>query len=74
MEKMAYMVTFLTTENHDLRKANEALSKRRRARKTHVDERGALIAEEGRNILAQKEVAAQVRWELRKHRGGIGGS
>ena len=31
MEKMAHMVTLLTTENHDPRKANEALSKCRRA-------------------------------------------
>ena len=47
-------------ENHNLQKANKALNKCWRAKKTHVHQGGALTAEEVRDILAQKEVNEQV--------------
>ena len=53
METMAHSVTLLTAENRDLRKANEALSKRRRAKKTRIRQKGTLTTEEARDILTE---------------------
>ena len=39
-----------------LRAANEALSKRRRAKKARVREGGALIVEDAQDIIAQEDV------------------
>jgi len=72
MEAIAHQNTLVMAENYNLRKANEALSKRRRAKKTHVCEGGALTAEDGRDILAQKEVEKQVARERRENWGGDG--
>jgi hypothetical protein len=55
IEAMAYSVTLLTAENRTLRKANEALSRRRRAKKSGVRHRGALTAQSAREILTQKD-------------------
>ena len=49
---LAYKVTLLTTKNCSLRKANEALSKRCRAKKTRVCQGGALTIEDAHDILA----------------------
>jgi hypothetical protein len=60
----------LTAENHTLRKANEALSKRRRAKKTRVRQGGALTIEDAHDILAQKEAEEQVQCDKRLREGG----
>lgn len=72
MESMAHQNTLLTEELRDLRKANEALSKRRRAKKTRVRQGGTLITEDARDILAQKEVQAQITQETRNNQGSNG--
>ena len=69
MEAMAHELTLVSAENHNLRKANEALSKCRRAKKTHVCEGGVLTAEDAWDILAQKEVGKQVAWDMRENWG-----
>jgi hypothetical protein len=69
IEAIAHSVTLLTAENHNLRKANEALSKRRRAKKSRIHQRGTLIVEDARDILAQKEVQEQ---EMRENLCGDG--
>ena len=69
MEEMAHTVTLLTAANHNLRKANEALSKRRRAKNTRVHRGGALTAEDARDCLAQKEVEEQLAQNTRENRG-----
>jgi hypothetical protein len=69
-EILAYEVTLLTAENRSLRKANKALSKRRRAKKTRIRQGGALTVEDTRDILAQKEVEKQVRRDKRSGEGG----
>ncbi|EDN96689.1 hypothetical protein SS1G_01615 [Sclerotinia sclerotiorum 1980 UF-70] len=51
IELLVYANTFLTTEVHNLRKANEALSKRRRARKVLIRKEGAFSIEDGHGIL-----------------------
>ena len=57
---MAHENTLLTAEIRTLRKANEALSKRRRAKKTRVRQGGALEVEQVGDIIAQKEAEEQV--------------
>lgn len=64
-EILAHEATLLTTENHTLRKANEALSKRRRAKKNCIRQGGALIVENAHDILAQEEVDEQIRRDKR---------
>jgi hypothetical protein len=55
----------LATEVRTLRKANEALSKRRRAKKTRLRQGEALTVEDAHDILAQKEVDEQIRRDKR---------
>ena len=45
-ELLAYKITLLAAEVRTLRKANEVLSKRRRAKKTRVRQGGALTIED----------------------------
>jgi hypothetical protein len=56
IEILAYKVTLLIAKNRTLRKANEALSKRRRAKKNRIHRGGALTIEDANDILAQNEV------------------
>ncbi|KFZ25127.1 hypothetical protein V502_00396 [Pseudogymnoascus sp. VKM F-4520 (FW-2644)] len=72
MEAMAHEMTLMKEENHNLRKANEALSKRRRAKKTRVRQGGALTIEDAHDNLAQKEVNEQVVQDMRENWGGDG--
>jgi hypothetical protein len=62
---LAHEVTLLSAEICTLRKANEALSKRRRAKKTYVRQGGALTIEDRLDVLAQKEVEELVRRDKR---------
>jgi hypothetical protein len=62
-------MTLLSAEVYTLRAANEALSKRRRARKTRVRQGGALTVEDAQDILAQKEVEEQARRDKRSEGG-----
>ena len=49
-------VALLRTEVSALRKANKELSKRQRAKKTHVQLRGSLTVQEAQDLLDQKAV------------------
>jgi hypothetical protein len=64
-ERLAHEVTLLTAKNRTLRKANEALSKRRRAKKNRIRQGGVLTIEDAHDILAQEEVDAQIRRDRR---------
>ena len=68
-EILAHEVTLLIAEVRTLRKANEALSKRRRAKKTRVRQGGALTIEDVQDVLAQKEVEEQARRDKRSKGG-----
>jgi hypothetical protein len=68
-ERMAHEMTLLSAEVRTLRAANEALSKRRRAKKTRVRQGGALTVEDAQDILAQKDMDEQVRRDLRAEGG-----
>ena len=67
-------VALLRTEVSALRKANEGLSKRRRAKKTRVRLGGSLTVQEAQDLLDQKAVGEQVIQEIRQNGGGPGGS
>ena len=68
-EILAHEVTLLSAEIRTLRKANEALSKRRRAKKTRVRQGGALTVEESLDIIAQKDAEEQVQRDKRSKEG-----
>lgn len=63
---MAHYITLLQAEAHNLRRANEALSKRRRAKKTRVRQGGALTVEDAHILLAQKKVEKPVERDRRE--------
>ena len=67
LETIAHSVTLLTADNHNLRKANEALSKHRRAKKTRVREGDILTVEDARDLLAQKEAKKQAEQDRREN-------
>ena len=69
-EILVHENTLLASEVRTLRKANEALSKRRRAKKTRVRQGGALTVEDVHDILAQNEVDEQIQCDKRSRRVG----
>lgn len=64
-ERMAHEMTLLSAEVRTLRAANEALSKRRRAKKARIRQGGALTIEDAQDIISQKDVDEQVRRDIR---------
>jgi hypothetical protein len=56
IERLAYEMTLLSAEVRILRAANEALSKRCRAKKTRVYQGGVLTIEDVQDIIAQKDI------------------
>jgi hypothetical protein len=68
-ERLAHEMTLLSAEVRTLRAANEALSKRRRAKKTRVRQGGTLTIEDTQDIMAQKDVDEQIRRDVRTEGG-----
>ena len=66
---MAHELTLLSAEVRTLRQANEALSKRRRAKKVRIRQGGALTIEDTSDILAQKDVKEVARRNKRSEGG-----
>jgi hypothetical protein len=64
-ELLAHQLTLVTAEVHTLRAANEALSKRRRAKKARIRQGGTLAVEEAHDVLSQREVDEQIRRDKR---------
>jgi hypothetical protein len=71
---MMHQVALLRAENSSLHKANEALSKRRRAKKTRVRLGGSLTVQDAEDLLDQKAVDEQVMQENRQGGGRAGGA
>jgi DDE superfamily endonuclease/Psq-like protein len=68
-----HRLALLEAETSKLRKANEALSKRRRAKKTRVQLGGSLTVQDAEDLLDQKAVDEQVMQENRRGSGcGLG--
>jgi hypothetical protein len=64
-ERLAHELTLVNAELRTLRAANEALSKRRRAKKNRIRQGGALTVEDTHDIMAQDEVNEQIRRDRR---------
>jgi len=67
-------VTLLRTKVSALHKANKALSKRQRVKKTHMRLRGSLTVQEAQDLLDQKAVGKQLAQETRQGGGSAGRS
>jgi hypothetical protein len=55
-----YEVALLRSEVSSLRKANEALSKRRKAKRTRMQLGGSLVVQDAKDLLDQKAVVGEV--------------
>ena len=63
--KIMHKMDLMEAEIHDLRAANEALSKRRRAKKTRLRKGGSLSILEAQELGDQMEVEVQIKEETR---------
>ena len=68
-----HQVALLRAENAALRKANEALSKRRRAKRTRVQLGGSLAVQDAQEVLGQGAVGGEGVQEMQPEGGGAGG-
>jgi hypothetical protein len=57
---LTYRLTLAEARISTLERANEALSKRRRAKRTQIHQEGVLSIEEAKDLLAQREVDVQI--------------
>jgi hypothetical protein len=64
---MAHKMTLLQAEAHNLRRANETLSKRRRAKKTCIQQGGTMTIEEAHDVLAQMGVEDQISLNIHEN-------
>jgi hypothetical protein len=71
--KIYHKATLLTAENQSLRREIEALSRRRRAKRTQSQKAGVLTVGEGQELIDQIDVNTQVVAESSR-RGGQGSS
>jgi hypothetical protein len=69
-----HQVALLQSEVSTLRKANEALSKRRRAKKTRVQLGGSLTVQDAQDLLDQRAVGKGVVQETQPDGSGTGGA
>lgn len=67
-----HRVALLEVETSALRKANEVLSKRRRAKKNRIRLGGSLTVQDAYDLLDQKDLDEQIKKEERQSRG-LGG-
>ena len=66
-------VALLRSEVSSLRKANEALSKRRRAKRTRVQLGGSLTVQDTQEVLGQRAVGGEGVQEMQPEGSGAGG-
>jgi hypothetical protein len=67
--KIMHQLVLLKAENQSLRQANEALSKRRRAKKTRLRQGGSLSQQEAQDLQDDKDVGQQVKQEMKTSSG-----
>ncbi|SCO92444.1 related to transposase [Fusarium oxysporum] len=63
-QAMMHENALLRSEVHDLRQANEILSRRRRTKRSRLQKRGVMTVDEGREATDQMDVDAQAKWTL----------
>jgi hypothetical protein len=71
---MMHQVALLRAEVSSLRKANEGLSKRRRAKRTRVQLGGSLTVQDAQDLLDQKAVGGEAVQETQPDGSGAGGA
>ena len=73
MAELAHRTIFLLNKIQSLQKANTALNKRRRAKKTRLHQGKAITTRDTRNKLEQKNLGRSVGKEKNKNGGHKGG-
>ena len=68
-----HKTALLEAKNRELRQANNILSRRRRAKKTRLQNRGSMTIQEGQDLIDQMDVDVQVIAESSRS-GGQGSS
>jgi hypothetical protein len=68
-QQVMYRLALLEGEVSSLRKVNEALSKRRRAKKARIRQGGSLSFQEAQSIIDEKSVVMQIERETRENSG-----
>ena len=68
-QQVMHRLALLEGEVSSLRKANEALSKRRRAKKARIRQGGSLSFQEAQSIIDEKNVVVQIERETRENSG-----
>ena len=64
-----HQLVLLKAENQNLRQANEALSKRQRAKKTRLQQRGLLSQQEAQDLQDDRDIRQQVEQEMKAWSG-----
>lgn len=67
--KIMHKMALMQAEMRDLRAANEALSKRRRAKKQRLRQGGSLTVQDGQDLQSQRDVEVQIREETQASGG-----
>lgn len=67
--RIMHQLVLLRAENQSLQRANEALSKRRRAKKTRLRRGGSLSQQEAQDLQDDRDVREQVKQEIRTSSG-----
>ena len=67
--KVMHQLALLRAENQSLRAANEALSKRRKAKKQRLRQGGSLTVQDAQDLQGQREVEVQIKEETRAGSG-----
>ena len=65
MSKMSHEMVFLRAEVKELREANDRLSKRRKTKKTRLQDGGALTIGDATDRIEQRELGEQIQQEMR---------
>ncbi|KFY15135.1 hypothetical protein V491_05763 [Pseudogymnoascus sp. VKM F-3775] len=64
-----HQLALLKAENQNLQRANEVLSKRRKARKTRLQQGGSLSQQEAQELQDERDIMQQVEQEIRTSSG-----
>jgi hypothetical protein len=67
--KVMHQLALLRAENQSLRAANEALSKRRTAKKQRLRQRGSLTVQDAQDLQGQRDIEVQIKEETQAGSG-----
>ncbi|KFY28164.1 hypothetical protein V491_00603, partial [Pseudogymnoascus sp. VKM F-3775] len=67
--QIMHQLALLKAENQNLQQANEVLSKRRKAKKTRLQQGGSLSQQEAQDLQDERDIVQQVEQEIRASGG-----